>query len=346
MKNKRSSEYSKEIKAKVALVFVDLLGVFISLILGFVIANFLNYTTGFSAHTFLNASYGFYIFYLIIPFIFFHEGLYTYRYDFWHELRLILKGLFVSSIVVFAYLALTKDIGGQSRAVILLSFLIMAILIPFFKLCLKKKLFQIGIWKLGVKVLNDDLHLESEIFNNPYLGYIKSSRTEASIVFINSQEANIENVKKQLEKEISSKNKVMFVPVFNNYQFSSSDIFELTDSRTNLVVLQNKLSSHYRMFINITYNYILAILLLPVLLPIIGVIALLIKKDSKGPIFFMQKRLGVDGKVFWVYKFRTMHINGDEILQTYLKEHPEEVKNYEIYCKYENDPRITKIGRI
>jgi len=153
-------------------------------------------------------------------------------------------------------------------------------------------------------------------------------------------------MKKELEKLIGSKEKVMFVPVFNNYQFSSSEIFELNNSRTSLIVLQNKLNSQYRMFINIVYNYILAVILLPLLLPIIGLIALLVKRDSKGPVFFMQERLGIDGEVFLVYKFRTMHINGDEILQEYLKEHPEEVENYEVYCKYENDPRITKIGKI
>ena len=346
LKNKRKSDYSKELKSKVALFISDIFSIFLSLVLGFVFANFLNITVGFSAHTFLNASYGLYIFYMIIPFVFFYEGLYTHRFDFWHELRLIIKGLFLSFIVVFAYLALTKDLGSHSRSVIIASFIFMAFLIPIIKIVVKKKLFTMGIWKLGVKVLNNDIKVEEEIFNNPYLGYIKSSREEASIVFINSQDSDIISIKKQLEDEISSKNKVMFVPVFNNYLFSSTDMFELNNSQTSLIVLQNKLHSQYRMFINIVYNYILALLLLPFLLPIIGIIALLIKRDSKGPIFFMQERLGLDGKVFLVYKFRSMHINGDEILQEYLNENPQEVENYEVYCKYENDPRITNIGKI
>ena len=345
IKNKRKSDYAREIKSKLILLVSDIFSIFLSLVLGFIFANILNITVGFSTHSFLNATYGLYIFYMIIPFVFFYEGMYTHRFDFWHELRLITKGLFLSFIVVFAYLALTKD-GTYSRSVIIISFIFMAFLIPIIKIAVKKKLFSIGMWKLGVKVLNSDSKIEDEIFNNPYIGYIKSSREEASIVFINSQESDIKSIKKQLEDEISSKNKVMFVPVFNNYLFSSTDMFELNNSQTSLIVLQNKLNSQYRMFINIVYNYILAVILLPLLLPIIGLIALLVKRDSKGAVFFMQERLGIDGEVFLVYKFRTMHINGDEILQEYLKEHPEEVENYEVYCKYENDPRITKIGKI
>jgi undecaprenyl-phosphate galactose phosphotransferase len=138
----------------------------------------------------------------------------------------------------------------------------------------------------------------------------------------------------------------MFIPVFNNHQFNSSDIFTLTNIRTNLIVLQNKLQSKYRMLINKIYNYILAIIILPILLPIIAIIIILIKRDSKGPALFKQERLGQNGKVFMVYKFRTMYTDGEKILQDYLTENPHEIENYNIYCKYDNDPRITKIGHI
>lgn len=346
VRNKRKSDYSRELKSKLILLVFDIFSIFLSLVLGFFLTNFLNLVVGFSSYSFLSASYGLYVFYLIIPFIFFSEGMYTHRFDFWHELRLTIKGLFISFIVVFAYLALTKDVGGHSRSVIIISFSLMLVVIPVVKLLVKNRLFKMGLWKLGVKVVEHNLDLENSMFNDPYLGYIKSSREEASIVFLNSQDTDIQSVKKQLEDEISSKNKVMFLPVFNNYLFTSADMFELSNSRTSLIVLQNKLASKYRMCVNITYNYILALVLLPLLLPIIGVIALLVKRDSSGPVFFMQERLGLDGKVFLVFKFRTMHTNGDEILQTYLEDNPQEKENYAIYCKYENDPRITKIGKL
>ena len=93
-------------------------------------------------------------------------------------------------------------------------------------------------------------------------------------------------------------------------------------------------------------DYILFILIFPFFLILHIIISFLIKLDSEGPVFFKQKRIGKNGKEFIMYKYRTMLINGDDILEEYLKYHPEEKKYYEKYHKYENDPRITKIGKI
>jgi len=93
-------------------------------------------------------------------------------------------------------------------------------------------------------------------------------------------------------------------------------------------------------------DYVLFILIFPFFLILHIIISFLIKLDSEGPVFFKQKRIGKNGKEFIMYKYRTMLINGDDILEEYLKYHPEEKKYYEKYHKYENDPRITKIGKI
>ncbi len=80
-------------------------------------------------------------------------------------------------------------------------------------------------------------------------------------------------------------------------------------------------------------------------LPIIGFIALLIKLTSGGPVFYRAKRIGRHGKPFYVYKFRTMVTNADEVLQQYLEEHPELREEWEKNFKLKHDPRITAIGR-
>jgi undecaprenyl-phosphate galactose phosphotransferase len=342
--NKRISPHKRELLSRVILFLFDVIGIVISLCLGYLIANILNNITDYSDHKFLNSIFGLIPIYIIVPIIFLYEGIYTHRYDFWEESKLIIKALFFSMVIVFAYLALSKTIGEYSRSVILFSFFSMVFVIPAIKNILKKKLYDFGLWKVGVKVLSDDNELINEIFNNPYLGYIKSKRETFDSVFIDSKDVNRKDINEKLEYYIASKNKVMFIPVFNNHQFNSSDIFTLTNVRTNLIVLQNKLQSKSRMFVNQAYNYTLAILLLPILLPIISIIMILIKRDSKGPALFKQKRLGQNGKEFLVYKFRTMYVDGDRLLKEYLKKNPHEVENYNIYCKYDNDPRITKIG--
>ncbi len=81
-------------------------------------------------------------------------------------------------------------------------------------------------------------------------------------------------------------------------------------------------------------------------LPFLLLIAALIKIDSKGPIFYTQKRLGKDGEHFKAYKFRTMHGDGEERLKAILDADPALRAEYEIYHKLKKDPRVTRIGRV
>ncbi|MBR4351292.1 MAG: sugar transferase [Bacilli bacterium] len=81
------------------------------------------------------------------------------------------------------------------------------------------------------------------------------------------------------------------------------------------------------------------------LLPLIIVIKVIYMCSGDfHSIFFVQKRIGKNGKEFNFIKFRTMVLNADEILEKLLKENPKLRKEYEINKKLEKDPRITKIG--
>ena len=68
--------------------------------------------------------------------------------------------------------------------------------------------------------------------------------------------------------------------------------------------------------------------------------------NENGPIFYKQKRIGKNGQTFTMYKYRTMVVNADEILEDYLNSHEMEKEEYIIYRKLRNDPRITKLGAI
>lgn len=83
------------------------------------------------------------------------------------------------------------------------------------------------------------------------------------------------------------------------------------------------------------------ILLIPMTIGIY--IANLIVGDN-GPIFYSQNRIGKEGKIFKMYKFRSMVMGADEKLEKYLEENEEARKEYKINKKLKNDPRVTKIG--
>jgi exopolysaccharide biosynthesis polyprenyl glycosylphosphotransferase len=81
-------------------------------------------------------------------------------------------------------------------------------------------------------------------------------------------------------------------------------------------------------------------------LPVLGVLALLVKLDSKGPVFYRQPRLGHDGSRFLAVKFRTMHGDGEKRLAEVLAQNPKLRAEYEQFHKLSKDPRVTRIGRV
>ena len=68
-----------------------------------------------------------------------------------------------------------------------------------------------------------------------------------------------------------------------------------------------------------------------ILLPVWIGVSVAIKRDSKGPVFFKQERRTKDGRIFWMYKFRSMVVDAE--------------KTGTGLFNYENDPRVTKVGR-
>ena len=84
----------------------------------------------------------------------------------------------------------------------------------------------------------------------------------------------------------------------------------------------------------------LAALLL--LLPILAVIAFLIRLDSAGPVLFIQRRVGKDGQEFPVFKFRSMYIDAEKRLDALLGENERTGPVF----KMRQDPRVTRVGRV
>src|SRR5882672_7871401 len=100
-------------------------------------------------------------------------------------------------------------------------------------------------------------------------------------------------------------------------------------------------------------DIVIASLTLMLLSPFWLLIALLIKSDSKGPVFYAQERVGMDGRIFVVYKFRTMRTDTDsnihrEYQRKFIAGHAEANVGDDERPAYKlrDDPRITRIGRM
>jgi exopolysaccharide production protein ExoY len=81
------------------------------------------------------------------------------------------------------------------------------------------------------------------------------------------------------------------------------------------------------------------------ILPLMVVVAALIKLDSRGPVFYVQRRAGRHGVVFACFKFRTMHTDATEVLGRLLAADADARREWELTRKLTRDPRITNIGR-
>ncbi len=79
--------------------------------------------------------------------------------------------------------------------------------------------------------------------------------------------------------------------------------------------------------------------------PLFLIIALIIKFTSEGPIFYCSLRLGRDGKLFKFWKFRSMYKDANQKLEQLLKEEPELRKEWKVYFKLKNDPRVIPFGK-
>jgi lipopolysaccharide/colanic/teichoic acid biosynthesis glycosyltransferase len=91
-------------------------------------------------------------------------------------------------------------------------------------------------------------------------------------------------------------------------------------------------------------DYSLIILSAPVWLLVMLVIAIRMKRESDGPIIHKRLVVGQDGRMFHAYKFRTMVVNGDEVLKQALAADPKLREEWEHHQKLKHDPRVTSIG--
>jgi lipopolysaccharide/colanic/teichoic acid biosynthesis glycosyltransferase len=127
-------------------------------------------------------------------------------------------------------------------------------------------------------------------------------------------------------------------------------------------MLYGSRNKHLYFFCKRLIDVILAIMLLILLAPLLLIIAILIKLDSPGPIFFTQERVGTRRKVyngqlvweiqnFWVYKFRSMIQNADQsmhraYIKAFIEGNVERAEEDGGKFKLTNDPRVTRLGEI
>lgn len=310
--------------------------------------------------------------------VFANAKLYTKRYPVWVELKMLVKAATFSSLVVMIVIFLTRTERLFSRAVVILAWLISLFLFPLFRLTAKRLLVVLDIWKkklivvgvhpTGVSVIrnirkyktmgyevvaiidDDPQNIGKSIAGIKILGPF--SRLDDIVRMYRSKDIVVTtpHLSRNKLREIISKceavsDSMWMIPRSGDFITEGVEI-ELLGDILSLHVKRN-LDKPWNIFIKAVFGKTVSALLLLVFSPVFVLIALAVKLDSKGPVFFTQKRIGRNLKEFNLYKFRSMYIDNQGILQDYLNSHPQARQEWEKFRKLKNyDPRITRVGRI
>lgn len=139
---------------------------------------------------------------------------------------------------------------------------------------------------------------------------------------------------------------IIFVPDLIGVPLYNVEAQTLFNEQIMMLSLRNNLARRRNQLFKRIFDIVVGGLVCIPIIPIIFIIALCIKIDSKGAAFFNAERIGKKGEIFTCYKFRSMHLDSQKILEEYLAENPAAKEEWDTYAKLRDyDPRVTKVGK-
>ncbi len=206
-----------------------------------------------------------------------------------------------------------------------------------------------------------------KLLKNPFLGYhpaiiIDSECNEEYFykdipVFPSSSQTVIEVIKDyHIKQAVICDYKGDFSQIMSSYRYTIT----VSKNQTNFTSTQqlkdiagtigfasiHNLTFKSNIFAKRLLDIFIVLFFAPLWIPIMLILAVLTKLTSKGPIFYGHKRIGQNGKVIKCWKFRSMCVNSQEILEQILASDPIRREEWEKDRKFTDDPRVTKFGKI
>ena len=305
---------------------------------------------------------------LLWPIVFAYEGLYTRKYPTEEETLQIWKGTAIAGLISIFILFYVRGFL-VSRAIIILALLFIGIFVPLFRRIAKNILNRLGLWTTKAIIIgNDDaiMSLIKYLNKNPEIGYtvvehIRVSKGENPTNLIKNIEMNLKKhgrcalfisgyelkttflpiLAERLKGHVEE---IVYVPNLEGLRVANLQVEHM--GAGVVMKLKTPLLTRPNLLIKRTFDLISSIILLILTLPLFLIIAIAIKLDSKGPIFFVQRRIGKGGKIFSCYKFRTMFLDADRRLKEVLDNDENARIEWQTHKKLSRDPRVTRIGRI
>ncbi len=321
---------------------------------------------------------------LLPPMILASEGLYTQRSTLWKEIGQLTKATCMSVATMLAAVALGKLSSDVSRMTIVLAGVNLFFLLPVSRYFTKRALGTVGLWRkhililgatdmarLALRELDGDWVFGYQVIgcldNDPSKHGLCMGRTFGKPVNVLGPLALASDLMRrnkardiliampglsedrtlELVHELQPLCETIYlVPNLWALPMMNLQLDGFLEQQVRILKVSNNLAKPWNVWLKRSFDLVLSGVLTVVALPLMGLVALMIKLDSKGPLLFAQKRLGFRDNDFRCLKFSSMYRNGEEILVAYLQQNPHLADEWRKYAKLKmHDPRLTRVGK-
>lgn len=319
--------------------------------------------------------------YIIIPaafLLFLHfDLLYFHRLYFWQQAERLFKVSIYAILVVVVFLYFSGSAKYTSRIFIGLVWILGFVYLLMGRYLLKKIIVSVGLFQVPtvligggktaelllnafqhssgsrykiVGLIEDNPEKSSVADQYPVLGafadadraILKAGVKNVLIAAPGLSREALVNLVYRIQPHVDN---ITFVPNLFGVPVESLQMETLFEEKTVLLKIRNNLAQIHNRVLKILFDSVCSLLGLIVVVPVMIVISLLIYIDSPGPVIFSHYRVGREGKLFPCYKFRTMVVDAQRVLENYLTENEAARKEWEQDFKLRDDPRITKVGK-
>jgi len=315
--------------------------------------------------------------------IFSMEGLYTRRRSLWNEVGHIFRAVGFSLIALLSTLALTQLSTMISRTTLLMTSMNLFLILPVERYWTKRVLAKLGPWRKRILIVGAtgmaSLALRG-LMNDPFLGYDVDGLLDDDAALLGKTFATykgkalrvlgtIADARKQLEKTNSGDvmiampgqleekllalvhdlqptcDNIYVIPQLWSLPIMNLQVDGFLRERVMMLKLSNNLAKPWNRWAKRAFDLALGTFVSLVTLPLCLIVAILIKLDSEGSVFYVQERLGYRGRNFRCIKFRTMRVDGNQVLAKHLASNPQAREEWRTYAKLRRyDPRLTRVG--
>ena len=360
-----------------ALFFVDAIILILSIGFGFFIVNLFN-TSDINFKSFINYS-------IYIPFILLIFGCIGLYPGIMNSPTQEVKKFFFSCAFSFVAIILTIIISDDNtiqftKALIkdsedialsiafIISIPVATIALPGFREFGKHFFCRFRWWGVPTVIYTDGNEANfiiDKLIKNKYLGYhpavIISSKTNGETeykgipIFAPSDEINSIIRQHNVKQAIICEYKGDMSEIMKSYRYTTTvsknqTFFTDTQQLKDIAGIIGFASIHNltfkgNLFLKRFIDIVAIVLCFPILIPLMLILSILVKLTSKGPVFYGHKRVGKNGKEIKCWKFRSMCINSQEMLEEILRTDPVRRAEWEKDRKFLDDPRVTKFGK-